>query len=155
MTVEKKYMTWKQFDKDINSFIEHLNYAGIHIHQDNTIILGLKRGGLPGAVALSNKLDLPISLVSFQTRDSNDTEPNFLESHMITPETNIIIIDDIYDTGLTVECIVSKLVDDFGVSIDNIIGLFHYYTDNIKNTKLGNIKCIRENQGSWCVFPWE
>lgn len=155
MSPEKKYLTWKQFDKDINSFIDYLNYAGIHIHQENTIILGLKRGGLPSAVALSNRLDLPISLVTFQTRDGNDNEPKFLEPEMINSKSNIIIVDDIYDTGLTVECIVSKLVDEFGVSIDNVMGLFHYYTDNIKKTKLGNIKCIHENHGSWITFAWE
>lgn len=155
MNTEKKYLTWKQFDKDINAFIDYLNYAGVKIKSSNTVILGLKRGGLPSAVALSNRLDLPISLLSFQTRDGNDNEPKFLEPEMINSNTNVIIIDDIYDTGLTVECIVSKLIDDFGVSVDNIIGLFHYYTDNIKKTKLGNIKCIRENYGCWCEFPWE
>ncbi len=150
---EKKYLTWEKFDSDITDFIDYLR--GIYIPNNNTVILGLKRGGLPTAVALSNKLDIPISMVSFQTRDANDTIPKFLEPEMFNETTCVIIPDDIYDSGLTIESIVNQLEVQFGILPGNIIGLFHYNSDNIEKTSLKHYKSMENNQNSWVCFPWE
>ena len=74
--VEKIYMTWEQFDKDINNFTGWLKTNNF---TDNAVILALKRGGFPTSTTLSNKTGTPISTVAFQTRDGDDTIPNFLE----------------------------------------------------------------------------
>jgi hypoxanthine phosphoribosyltransferase len=148
----KIFMTWDEFDSDINEFISMVNS---HEFDKNSVILALKRGGFTTACTLSNKLGIPISTVAFQTRDGNDVEPRFLEPEMINENTKIILPDDIYDTGLTVEKTVKMLVNTFGVNRDNILGLFHYGSDKLINSRLNKVLCIRKNNGNWCVFPWE
>jgi hypoxanthine phosphoribosyltransferase len=78
--VEKTYMSWEKFDEDINEFIKYVeNYNFV----EDAIIVALKRGGFPTAAALSNKLDIPVSVVAFQTRDGDDVTPQFLEPELI------------------------------------------------------------------------
>lgn len=148
----KVFMTWEQFDTDIDEFISVINSLEFN---KNVVILAVKRGGFITAATLSNRLGFPISTVAFQTRDGDDIKPEFLEPEMINTDTKIIIPDDIYDSGLTVESIIEMLVNTFAIKRENIFGLFHYGSDKIYNTTLVNYLSIRNNNGNWCVFPWE
>lgn len=149
---DKIYMTWSKFDLDIKDFIQFLKESDF---LNESVILALKRGGFPTAAALSNKLDIPMSTVAFQTRDGKNSSPVFLEPDLIVKHSKFIIPDDIYDTGLTVETIISKLVEDYDIAIENMIGLFHYSSKNILKSTLKNYKSLDFNNGSWVVFPWE
>jgi len=150
--IKKIHMSWEMFDEDINDFLGYIDNQSLGT---KPVIIGLKRGGLPTSTTLSNKLDIPISVVSFQTRDNDDIVPNFLEPEMLKDATSIIIPDDIYDTGHTVETIVKSLVNDYNIPLDKIIGLFHYYTDKINDSKLKLRLSVRDNEGCWIVMPWE
>ena len=149
---EKIYMTWDKFDKDIQEFIEYLNTFGFN---KDVVIIGLERGGLPTSTALSNKMNIPISIISFQTRDGNDVLPQFLEPNLIKNAKKIIIPDDIYDTGLTIETIVKELEEQFNKTLDDIVGLFHYASDKIFKSRLKFYRILDNNEGKWVVFPWE
>lgn len=150
--VEKTYMSWEKFDKDIEEFITYVNHYNFN---ENAVIIALKRGGFPTAAALSNKMDIPVSVVSFQTRDGNDVKPNFLEPELIKNATKIIIPDDIYDTGLTVETLVKELQSQFDIPIENMAGLFHYGSDKLPSTSLKFYRVLDSNEGKWVVFPFE
>lgn len=150
--ITKIYMKWDQFDKDISVFIEFINQ---HHFDKDVVILGLKRGGFPTASALSNKTNIPVSTVSYQTRDGNDFEPKFLEPELIKEAKKVIIPDDIYDTGVTVENTVDALNKQFGIEYHNIMGLFHYSSDKINDTDMKHYKVCSNNNGCWIVYPWE
>jgi len=150
--MDKIHMTWNEFESDITEFVEYMKK--IKFDKDS-VILGLKRGGLPSAVYLSNKLDIPISLVSFQTRDNNDVEPKFLEPEIIKNTKNVIIVDDIYDSGLTVDTLIDELGTQFNKPFKNIAGLFHYGTPKLQDSKLKYYRRISSNKNKWVVFPWE
>lgn len=149
---EKVYMSWEQFDSDINEFISIVNNRGF---DENSVILALKRGGFPTACALSNKMGIPISTVAFQTRDGDDLEPRFLEPELINKDTKIILPDDIYDTGLTVEKTVEVLEEKFSIDPNNILGLFHYSSVRLEQTSLIHYESMRSNDGRWVNFVWE
>ena len=149
---DKIYMDWKMFDGDIEDF---MGYLTTHKFKEDAVIIALKRGGFATSAALSNKMNIPVSVVSFQTRDNGDTEPKFLEPELINSATKVIIPDDIYDTGVTVETLIKSLINDYGIKIENIAGLFHYKTDAILNSAMVNYRSIRDNEGSWVVMPWE
>lgn len=150
--MNKIYMTWENFDSDIKEFIDFIT---LNDFMKDSVILALKRGGFASAIALSNKTGIPVSTVTYQTRDGNDSVPNFLEPDLIKNAKKIIIPDDIYDTGLTVENTVAELVNKFEVPIENIAGLFHYVSDNLTKTELKLVKYMRHNDGRWVRFPWE
>lgn len=150
--VEKVYMKWEKFDKDIGEFIDYLKTFKF---DTDAVIIGLKRGGFPSATALSNKLDLPISVVAFQTRDGNDVKPQFLEPELIKNAKKIIIPDDIYDSGLTVETLIKELQTQFDVKLENMVGLFHYGSEKMNETSLKYYRVLDSNAGKWVVFSWE
>ena len=71
-----KCLTWDEFDLAVHRIAEMaqgLSLAGV---------CGLPRGGLPLAVALSHRLELPL---------------------LHTPQTDCLLVDDVYETGQTLE----------------------------------------------------
>lgn len=138
---KKLFTSWVDFENDIDLFKKFIKE---HKFDENSIILALKRGGFTTSCTLSNRLNIPLSVVSYQTRDGNNALPKFLESEMITSDMKIIIPDDIYDSGKTIETIVEYLTSVYRIPIENIMGLFHYYSDNISKTKLKTYKILHQ-----------
>ena len=120
--MEKTFLSWN----DIETAVESLAYQ---IRQsDETIgaIVGLARGGLIPAVMLSHKLGIP--LVS----DDHDTEGYLL------------IVDDICDTGNTLEYYV-KYEGALTATIH------HKQTAIVKPDFYYSLV----PQDKWIVYPWE
>jgi len=109
------YFTWDEFDKSVEYIANKcklLEFSGIY---------GIPRGGLCLAVALSHKLK--INLIS-------------------EPIKNSLIVDDIYETGLTL------------TSFKDIEGaMFFVLFSKIKPTWWNTLFISKKNQ--WIVFPWE
>ena len=109
------YYSWKEFDKSVE-YIAHQcmfrEFSGIY---------GIPRGGLCLAVALSHKLK--IKLIS-------------------KPIKNSLIVDDIYETGITL----NPYKDIEGA-------MFFVLFSKIKPTWWNTVN-MAENQ-EWVVFPWE
>ena len=109
------YFTWSEFDnavEDIASKCMFLEFSGIY---------GVPRGGLCLAVALSHKLK--IKLIS-------------------EPLKNSLIVDDVYETGLTL------------TSFKDIEGAtFFVLFSKIKPTWWNTVFISKKSQ--WIVFPWE
>ena len=109
------YFTWSEFDKSVEHIAKKckfLNFSGIY---------GIPRGGLCLAVALSHKLK--IKLIS-------------------EPIKNSLIVDDVYETGITLK------------TFKDIEGaMFFVLFSKIKPTWWNTVH-INENK-QWIVFPWE
>ena len=109
------YFTWSEFDKSVEHIAnkcKSLKFSGIY---------GVPRGGLCLAVALSHKLK--INLISEPTKNS-------------------LIVDDIYETGITL----NNFKDIEGA-------MFFVLFSKIKPTWWNTVN-IAANQ-EWIVFPWE
>jgi hypoxanthine phosphoribosyltransferase len=79
--MEKIYLSWDEIEDAIESLAHQIKQSGKKIGSMD----GLARGGLIPAVMLSHKLGIP-----FMNEDNND-------------EGYILIVDDICDTGETLE----------------------------------------------------
>ena len=109
------YFTWSDFDKsviDIANKCRSIKFSGIY---------GIPRGGLCLAVALSHKLK--INLIS-------------------EPKKNCLIIDDVYETGTTL----NPLKDIEGA-------MFFVLFSKIKPTWWNAVFITEKSE--WIVFPWE
>jgi len=109
------YFTWSEFDnavEDIASKCRFLEFSGIY---------GVPRGGLCLAVALSHKLK--INLIS-------------------EPKKNSLIVDDVYETGITL----NTFKDIEGAT-------FFVLFSKIKPTWWNTVFVSKKSQ--WIVFPWE
>jgi hypoxanthine phosphoribosyltransferase len=149
--------------KQINGFLLNINKQ---IVQDNfrpDYIIGITRGGLVPAIKLSHYLDVPMYALS-------EEESNLWMAidekgaSVPTKRKNILIIDDINDTGTTL----NNLKNDwqsgcmphngawndvwhrnvkFAVLIDNEASAFNSDYQGATINKFENPE--------WCVFPWE
>ena len=109
------YFTWKEFDQSVEHIAnkcKFLEFSGIY---------GVPRGGLCLAVALSHKLN--ISLLS-------------------EPIKNSLIVDDIYETGITLNTL--KDIDG---------AMFFVLHSKIKPTWWNTVYISKKRE--WIVFPWE
>ena len=109
------YFTWSEFNDSVEQIAnkcKFLNLSGIY---------GVPRGGLCLAVALSHKLEL--NLIS-------------------EPKKNSLIVDDVYETGITLN------------TFKHIEGaMFFVLFSKIKPTWWNSVFISEKNQ--WIVFPWE
>ena len=109
------HFTWTDFDKcveHISNKCKFLEFSGIY---------GIPRGGLCLAVALSHKLK--INLIS-------------------EPIKNSLIVDDVYETGITL----NRFKDIEGA-------MFFVLISKIKPTWWNTVHTT--NKKEWIVFPWE
>ena len=109
------YFTWNEFDKSVEYIADEckfLDFSGIY---------GIPRGGLCLAVALSHRLK--INLLS-------------------KPIKNSLIVDDVYETGITLN------------TFKNIEGaMFFVLFSKIKPTWWKTVNISKKKE--WIVFPWE
>ena len=109
------YFTWSEFEKRVEQIANKCRF------KDFSGIYGVPRGGLCLAVALSHKLK--IELIS-------------------EPIKNSLIVDDVYETGLTL----TTLKDIEGA-------VFFVLFSKIKPTWWNTVFMSKKSQ--WIVFPWE
>ena len=109
------HFTWSDFDKSVEFIAQEckfLEFSGIY---------GIPRGGLCLAVALSHKLK--INLLS-------------------EPIKNSLIVDDVYETGITLN------------TFKNIEGaMFFVLFSKVKPTWWKTVNISKKKE--WIVFPWE
>jgi len=109
------HFTWSDFDRSvvhIANKCKFLEFSGIY---------GVPRGGLCLAVALSHKLK--IDLIS-------------------KPKNNSLIVDDVYETGITLN------------TFKDIEGAMFFVLFSKSKPKWWNSVFIAE-KSEWIVFPWE
>ena len=110
-----RYFSWSEFDKSveyIDNKCKFLEFSGIY---------GIPRGGLCLAVALSHKLK--VNLIS-------------------EPIKNSLIVDDIYETGITLK------------AFKHIEGaMFFVLFSKVSPTWWNSVHISEKNE--WIVFPWE
>lgn len=184
MSIKKKYYDYVHIHDMVNKI-------AFQMYKDNwrpDYIVGLTRGGLIPAVIMSNMLDIPMHTLKVNLRDHADgpesnlwmaedafgyssnevdfttTDPLSLISDSMPK--NILIIDDINDTGATLDWIINDwqsgcLPTDpfwqevwgnnvrFAVLIDNLSSNFSRKVDYCAET------INKAENDVWIVYPWE
>ncbi len=129
-------------------------------------IVGVTRGGLTPAVMISHYLDVPLQTLKISLRDHETCESNLWMAEDAFNSKNILVVDDINDTGATFNWIMkdwqtSCLPNDpkwesvwnnnvrFATLVDNLasqcnVGM--YYVGMEINKAENNV---------WIEFPWE
>ena len=109
------YFTWSEFDKSVAEIADKCSF------KEFSGIYGVPRGGLCLAVALSHKLK--IKLISEPIKHS-------------------LIVDDVYETGITL----NTFRDVEGA-------MFFVLFSKIKPTWWNSVHISKKRE--WIVFPWE
>ena len=150
--IEKRYIS----QEEINRYC--LNIVSM-MFRDNfkpDIIVGITRGGLWPAMMLSHYLGIKMHTLDVRLRDGDIKESNGYLKKEVLKGTNILVIDDINDTGATFNWIKEDWnVDDdseksnvkFAALIDNVPSEFV--------VEYNGIEINKEEHPEWVVFPYE
>lgn len=126
-------VTWKDFEQAIQTLMSLMRDEKLDF------IYGIARGGLPLAVALSNRLNVPL-LQSVEELDEVEAKDKLC----------ILVVDEISDEGKTLAKSVGLFLNHPKVRIVKIATWFkrtgfinpHYFVKEVK-------------ANDWVVFPWE
>ena len=130
---EKIYYPYHKYKEDMDSIVQYCDENKIN-H-----VFGVFRGSLIPAVEISNRLDIPMSIIKCQLRDGFDEEPSIMYLAKPPIGDRILVIDDIWDTGESIR------------KIKNMFSNFNYDIENIEYfTLFGN-----EGAGDECQYMWE
>lgn len=157
---KKVYYTDTQIDAMIHKIIRQ-------IVKDNWIpdyVIGITRGGLVPALKISHYLEIPMETLKVSLRDGGESESNCWMADDAYDGKNILVVDDINDTGATLEWLkkdwaLSAYRDDpkwnsiwnqsvrFAVLVDNDASAteVNYIGESINKAE----------DDAWIVFPWE
>lgn len=148
---EKLVYTWEDFDNDIK-------VIRLELLTDNWIpdyIVGVKRGGLIPAIKLSHLLNRPMIMMSCQLRDSTDKEVRLYEVEEISNDKNILIVDDICDSGITMSKILIQFFSNL-FPVNNVKTCSLFYNTSQKFYIDYYARFIdRSIDDRWIAFPWE
>ena len=165
--MKKIYYSWQDVE---NQTQEILRQMALEPWRPDYVV-GLTRGGLVPANLISQYLEVPMETLKVQLRDGHESESNLWMAedafgHNLEIAKNILIVDDINDSGATLNWIkqdwqsgcfptephwafvwgnnvrVATLVDNEASASEL----------NVSYTAVGLNKA---EEDSWIVFPWE
>jgi len=148
---KKAYYSWADIEGLTQDIIRQVTVAG----NKYDYVVGLTRGGLTPAVLVSQYLDIPMHTLKVSLRDHQEHEENWWMEEDVTKGKHVLVIDDINDTGATINQIVhdwrlTNLLNhnvDFAVLINN---------EASKATVDYSAVDINKHENNvWIVFPWE
>ena len=147
---DKTKLTWSDIDSLTNTVAESISQKNIKF--DTIVALG--RGGLiPGAI-LSYKLNIKnLQNLGINTRQEDGQYVETLIYQRPTITGNVLVVDDINDSGKTFEAVNSLIKSEY----PDIGDLMYCSLVNRYNTKFNknNISGKIINTSDWLVFPWD
>jgi hypoxanthine phosphoribosyltransferase len=128
LSLKKDYahIDWIVIEYLVSILVEKIKQSDIKYD----MLVGINRGGLIPAVMLSHKLELPMITM--------------MPDDVLSDDKHYLIIDEIYDTGKTIQQIqTNNPTADFAVLYHNI---------DLPSLKFYGLKIAL---GKWLIFPWE
>lgn len=159
-------------NEDINRWVHHfIRSMNIEAWRPDYVV-GLTRGGLVPALMLSHYLSVPMNTLGVSLRDGNDAGPESnlwmaedAYGHNMDRPKNILIVDDINDSGATLNWIKqdwpsgcfpndAKWNDVWNNNVRFAV-LINNEASDFKTPDYVGKFINKSEQDEWCVFPWE
>jgi hypoxanthine phosphoribosyltransferase len=156
--MEKQYLSYS----DIHQMCKLLSFKVTASNWMPHVIVGVSRGGMLPATLLSNMWNLPVKAFNLSLRDNTQWEPDRADwiVHMVQAGKHILVVDDINDSGATVNWIRT----DWQSRLSHVDEIF---SDHVKFAVLLNKQTSTTqvdyqarhiepaHSDIWWVFPWE
>lgn len=167
--MKKTYYDWSKAEDLVQDILQQIQVDKWHPQ----FVVGLARGGLLPAVMISHYLDIPMYSLKVSLRDNSSNDHNESCHWMAraacgldsgTP-TNILIIDDINDSGNTIKWIKNdwkraeptnywpRIWDTLDGNVRIAVLVNNTVSESTVSYSSVNINKNEEDQ--WIVFPWE
>ena len=145
---ERRVMMWREFEEAIFGL-----YESITMQYDPDVIIGVARGGLPGAVYLSHLLDAELEVMSATHYEDGEPVDQGVELHDSPPwlVVDALIFDDVVDKGDTMEAVWSNVDQQAQVEKVDV----QTATIHVKPQSHFEPDHWMELTDEWIVYPWE
>lgn len=144
----KTYLTSYDVKEALNKIVNEINQQeNVKFH-----LVGLARGSFSILHEISNRCNLPYTILQYSSYDKNDKiVKNGFSSQEIEPDDILLIVDDIADTGNSINKTIDYLNSCFSwipnIEVYTIVGGVNNNWDYYYNHK--------DFKYPWVVFPWE
>ena len=150
--IKKHFYNWKDIEKMCVNIVSQM-------YKDNwrpDYIVGITRGGNIPATIISNMTGIRCEALKVSLRDDDTlSESNSLMALDAHKGKNILIVDDINDTGATFNWI----MQDWNLNLEKHNVRFATLTENLSSEFVNTNYCVHEvnkaEQDVWLVYPWE
>ena len=148
----KQYVTWQDMNSYMSQLVRSMQLEGFL----PDVVIGPGRGGYVPGVMISHYFNIPFHGFEWQTRDGSvedyDTLKNILSKYT---DSNILVIDDINDTGKTLLGI-SDNIDKFRLNSDiKYATIFNKQSSSFKQTDFYAVEVLLDSDNTWIAFPYE
>ena len=165
MDTPKKYYNWGDVERAAQSII-------MQMYKDEwrpDYIVGLTRGGLPLAVLISHMASIRMETLKVKLRDLDDNEDGCESNCWMAEDAyegkNILIVDDINDTGATFDWITrdwpagcfpqdTKWDNVFGNNV-RFAAMTENLSSNFELVKYHWNEVNKAEEDVWLVYPYE
>ncbi len=150
--IKKHFYNWKDIEKMCVNIVSQM-------YKDNwrpDYIVGITRGGNIPATIISNMTGIRCEALKVSLRDDDTlSESNSWMALDAHKGKNILIVDDINDTGATFNWI----MQDWNLNLEKHNVRFATLTENLSSEFVNTNYCVHEvnkaEQDVWLVYPWE
>jgi hypoxanthine phosphoribosyltransferase len=160
--MKKVYITWQDVECHTQEILRRIQ----HDAWRPDYIVGLTRGGLVPANLISQYLDVPMHCLKVSLRDGgdNDSESNLWMAEDAHNGKNILIVDDINDTGATLDWIAEdwsagqnpeQWSDIWGNTVRVAVLVDNDTSHTTMPISYYSMDINKEADPCWVVFPWE
>lgn len=150
--MKKLYVSWSDLDSMLSDITQQMATKMLRPH----VVLGPSRGGLPIGVMLSHYFDIPFHGFEWQTRDGKIQNSSQLRSLLSKYNgKRVVIIDDINDTGTTLEGIHEIVTIESMVNNVKYITLFDKLSSKFGEVEITAKELDEVEEKQWIVFPYE
>ena len=145
---KSKYLEKEDFIDSLNKIVEQIENS----NWSPNVIISINRGGCVPGIYLSHRLNLKHKVIDIQLRDSNRSPDFKLVKQKIKRLDNILLVDDINDSGKTLKTIYD-LINAYSKKIYNATLI--YNQESIIKTDFYGRMIKRSEDKNWYIFPWE
>ena len=152
--MKRVYVSWQDVQQQVQDLLRQIH---LDAWQPDYVV-GITRGGLLPANLISQYLDVTMHTLKVSLRDAeSDCESNFWMQEDAGRGVNILIVDDINDSGATLNWI----KQDWGNSVrwgDNVRVAVLYDNESSASEHTPDYSAQDINKAQdpqWIVFPWE
>ena len=160
--MNKRTISWAEYQGLVGKLARDISVSG----WTPDYIVGITRGGCLPAVMLSHYFDIPMHTLEVKLRDHANTESNLWMSEDAYNGKNILVVDDINDTGATINWIIQDWQsschpsDAHWLNVWNNTVKFAVIADNLASQcgvemDYAGFEVNKEEENTWLDFPYE
>jgi hypoxanthine phosphoribosyltransferase len=160
--MKKIYNSWKDTEKYTQEILRQITIDGWR----PDYVVGLTRGGLVPANLISQYLGCRMETLKVSFRNSDECESNLWMAEDAFEGKNILIVDDINDSGATLNWIKndwpsgclpsdSKWNDIWGTNVRVAVLYDNEASESTMPISYSAVDINKVNDPCWIVFPWE